>query len=626
MPLPRLLWTDGVSNTLPTFMKPPSSIRALNARPISHYASHRRLPRCRSLPTAYHRTQHRWQSTLTSHTALSPTTPSIPTSNAALHAALATLNARAPEAVNQSRLQLVQRSLESVRPTLRIGVLGVGPGGFDAAKRVVRLLLADPLGERGKWEDEVLSLRGAGLVRFAEEEGVEEGNALVEVVGSKSRTLQREGVEVLVAPVVDILGDGALVPVLQSPLAGSGRAGFVRFPVHRALVVGQGVMGAVELLRVEGEVEGRDQELVDVVVDMPGQDGELDGVDTTNVDAADRAFDGFRADVGKGPVFSEVWQSSGLSRLGETLFSDKSIEGSIQRHEARLRPALKAQITSLLSSSQTAVDEAESQAQTAVLAQTVPDDRRDKLQSAISEWSEYAHTDLQNSLTYAFESPTWRRTAFPRVLWRIDDVTSAGTEVLYSNFLVETEIYLAFLTGRIGEAGFFATKKTEVTAPAANTLSARLRAETGIDTSTRKPWPRGIEVTRQTLLRTVLPALHARAQALVLQCLGTVGTTSALAVWYLAAYAGSGIYEAGAVAGLGLVWALRRLQRRWGEDRSAFEGDVREQGRLVLGEIESLLRKTVREDKRPAVRAEDSLAWREARIAIDTAREELKKL
>ena len=286
--------------------------------------------------------------------------------------------------------------------------------------------------------------------------------------------------------------------------------------------------------------------------------------------------------------------------------------------------------------------------------------RRGELQNAITAWSEYAHTDLQNSLTYAFESRTWARTAFPRIIWRIDDVTFSGTEILYSNFLVETETYLAFLTGRIGEAGFFASRDTSTTQSASSqssqtppsftssapvtdeeaetqrrarfspsvasvlrldTLSARLRAETGIDTSVSKPWPRGIEGTRQTLLRTLLPALHARAQALVLQCLGTVGGTSALGIWYFVATGGTGMFEAGAVAGLGLVW-----QRPGGEERTKFQGEVREQGRIVLGEIEALLRGIVRDGKRPVVRQEDMQTWNEARRLIKAAEEALEKL
>ncbi|KAF2153427.1 hypothetical protein K461DRAFT_224358 [Myriangium duriaei CBS 260.36] len=583
----------------------------------------------------------RRQSALASRTAVNPTSPT-PPANTALHGALSALNSLAPEAVNQSRLQLVLRSLESAQPVLRVGILGVGDGGFSAAKRIARLLVADPLDSQAAWESEMVGQAGAVLIRYSEEEELDaERNPLLKIVGTNSRVLGREAVEVLVAKVEegltvpysgnDGMVDSVLVPVLQSPLAGSDRAGFVRFPVHRAIVVGEGVKGALKLGELEKELDRDTRTLVNVAVNLPVSGVELDGLATTNVDSAESAFGSFRVDVKNGSTFSDAWQSSGLSQLSDFLFSDKT---ATEAQRTRLRPALKAQIASLLTSTESSIDQAESQVIAEITSQTVPESRRERLQSVITSWSEYAHTDLRNSLTYAFESPTWRRTAFPRVLWRIDDVTFSGSEVLYSNFLVETETYLAFLTGQIGEAGDeeLETKRrarfnpTKASLLRMDTLSARLRAETGLDTSVAKPWPRGIEATRQALLRTLLPSIHARAQSLVLQCLGTVGSTSALAVWYVIATAGGGLYEAGAVAGLGLVWALRRLQRLWGEERTKFESEVREQGRLVLAETEGILRKVVREDKRPQVRTEDTAEWEKARSLIHAARNELEKL
>lgn len=76
-----------------------------------------------------------------------------------LHASLEKLRDRAGDYVNQSRLHLALRGLESANPTIRIGILGLGRGGENAARRLVRLLLADPLEEEAAWERILLNQR-----------------------------------------------------------------------------------------------------------------------------------------------------------------------------------------------------------------------------------------------------------------------------------------------------------------------------------------------------------------------------------------------------------------------------------------------------------------------------------
>jgi hypothetical protein len=42
--------------------------------------------------------------------------------------------------------------LETSRPTVRIGLLGLGQDGDVAARKLARVLLADALGDEGQWE------------------------------------------------------------------------------------------------------------------------------------------------------------------------------------------------------------------------------------------------------------------------------------------------------------------------------------------------------------------------------------------------------------------------------------------------------------------------------------------
>ncbi|KAF2220594.1 hypothetical protein BDZ85DRAFT_266842 [Elsinoe ampelina] len=587
---------------------------------------------------------------------------SIPPANEPLHTSLQELNNLAPDLVNQSRLQLALRGLESTSPTIRIAIVGLGHAGARKARRLARLLVADPLGNETESERLLVEADSrderAVLLRYSQVEeengfgGVRGGpeNPLLRTVDVDSPILSRNGVEVLVAETngnltlpgqqsEDNALETALLPVLNSPLAGSGRAGFVRFPVHKAIVVAEGFDGALFLAEYTSRVGTNEQSMITTALDLSVSDKSLSS-DAINVGAAEQALKDFRRDVGTGPRFSETWQSSGIGDLADV--------PKVDRTRALPLP-LEQHITSILSSSEAAIERSQEAAERDVASRSVPEETREALQQAITSWSEYAHTDLQDTMAAAFASATWRRTSFPRVLWRIDDVSFSATQLLHSNFLVESETYLAFLIGRIGEAGFFNKTQTPPATPSspAETAQAefnpmqglspaqlaqtaevrdKVKAQTGVDPFVRKPWPVGLTACRHSLLVTLVPALHARAQALVLQCLGLVGSTSALGIWYIVATAGTGIYEAGAIIGLGTVWALRRLQKVWGAERTKFEGEVKERGRLVLSEVEAGMRKRVRHAQRPQIRTEDLERWAQARQLVQKCRELLSKL
>jgi hypothetical protein len=83
-----------------------------------------------------------------------------------LYDALEALKKDAAPFVNLSRLQLALRSLEGRGSSIRVAVLGFGDGS-KAARRLVQLLVADPLKEVGEWEGAL----GVG--------GAEEGRSLL---------------------------------------------------------------------------------------------------------------------------------------------------------------------------------------------------------------------------------------------------------------------------------------------------------------------------------------------------------------------------------------------------------------------------------------------------------------
>lgn len=102
-------------------------------------------------PYISQRTQIRHATNLASRTAINPSS-NVPAEHQQLYASLDRLKDTASDYVNQSRLQLALRGLETSRPTVRIGLLGLGQDGHVAARKLARVLLADALGDEGQWE------------------------------------------------------------------------------------------------------------------------------------------------------------------------------------------------------------------------------------------------------------------------------------------------------------------------------------------------------------------------------------------------------------------------------------------------------------------------------------------
>jgi hypothetical protein len=87
--------------------------------------------------------------------------PNIPPRNQELHNALSKLNDAAETYVDISRVQLALRGLEAQDAVTRVAVLGLN--GQMGARRLVRLLLADPLGKEEGWERELVGAGGENV-------------------------------------------------------------------------------------------------------------------------------------------------------------------------------------------------------------------------------------------------------------------------------------------------------------------------------------------------------------------------------------------------------------------------------------------------------------------------------
>jgi hypothetical protein len=206
---------------------------------------------------------------------------------------------------------------------------------------------------------------------------------------------------------------------------------------------------------------------------------------------------------------------------------------------------------------------------------------------ALSDWAQNAHEELQEQLDVAFSGRRWRKLGWWKLFWRVDDVGMLSSEMLTQRFLPEAQNNIIYLAGRINEVITMETK------PRVTQHQERLAAPQASEDRNAKPspesvlgerWPTQIPSTRNYLLDESVPALQALAQKLVAQTLGTSALTSSLAgLAYLSSF---GAYEAAAVAALGIVWSLRRMQNKWETARSFWEGEVREEGRKAVRSVE----------------------------------------
>ncbi|KAI7011177.1 hypothetical protein KC355_g5861 [Hortaea werneckii] len=574
---------------------------------------------------------------LTSATAINaPST--VPPEYRELHQQLSALHESASGYVDLSRLQLALRSLESDTPVIRVALLGLGSNGALAARKLARALLSDPLSSEESWEQQILQSAKDGrslLLRYGDAEERVQQSSIMQTLHVPSPWLRRHNVEILVSTLnTDHTGqvseqemeEAILVPPLTTPNAG-GRVGFVRYPVHKALLVSEGVTGAVEYGRLPSFVDR--EELIKPTISLslrpndaaPAEEGAAD--DVVDVDLATNALHVFRTTKAAGAQYSTEWHASRLPMISQWL------AGPQERQKSGLNPVFHSLCTSLLQNTSAAVSRSETHSHRTASAAVVPEVKRQLLDKQIDLWASDAHRDLQTNLTSALQSATWRRTAW---CW-----------------LTEAEQSLAFLSGRLAEAGLatpeqlkeigvdrekieselqqqvdqWQPKAAQVLSPAdllqTSKLVEKVKRDSGVNALFDPPWPQTIHLSREQLLHTLVPSLHRQAQSLLLSTISTVGGTTALGAWLTIATSGD-LFAGGAVAALGLVWSLRRLQKLWSKERESFAVTVKEDGRNVLAEVERQTRRLVKEGGKIDLQEEDLRSWREARVALERCR------
>lgn len=474
-----------------------------------------------------------------------------------------------------------------------------------------------------------------------------------------SHILKRYNLEVLVSSInldgnesgaavgLQQLKDIALIPTAATPRSFNGGMSFVTYPVHRALVIADGLAGCFTLGRYSLQDKtqaAEDDSALQMVVNLPKHslaESELahapTNVSVIDLPLAGKALSAFRVSVTNATYYEQNWFRSNLPALTNWFTSSPTTPTTIQ-------PVISTYISSLLTDTSAALAADESAAAATSASLSVPATVTNSLTTSIATWAETSHAELRDSLSAALTFPRsgWRRLKWWKLPWRADDVGMHLADILERAWLVEAEKSLVFLAGRGAQAGLLDLQPPAVVTPA---LGTPLQTDTGVipptpatdspaispdaigATSKSHPWASQISLARRALLTRTVPAMQETAQALLLQTASIGGVGGALAALLYMSAPTASVYEVGAVAALGVVVALRRLQKRWEGERARWEGEVREVGRETLREAEAEARAAVlrggvvdvdpgaREDREVARRAVDR-----ARVALDAVR------
>ncbi|RYP67600.1 hypothetical protein DL771_007152 [Monosporascus sp. 5C6A] len=509
-----------------------------------------------------------------------------------LEEALVDLQKRAPNYVNLSRVRLALNGLRQPRgnESIRIAILGVkdGPRTGHTAKEVLKLLLADPLKSEEDWEKEIDShdLSQPLIVRVGpqkpRETSLTRGNLLHEINVS-SAVLNRHNIEILLMDTSPLLNrreadrlesfeDSILVPTVDIPMSKTGRHTPITTPVHKALIVADGFKGAASMFSVPALGTST---LVSGAVDLPSyrpDEAEASTFPFTPIDArtASVGLRLVRKDLGAAIEFERLWFRSNVPKLVEWLTSDTAAtDGNATK------PPVKALVASLLVNTSIAIEQGLASKQRRATAPGTSSTSVRRLRANLENWAENAHGELQEQLNLAFASRRWRRLRWWKLFWRVDDVGMFTNDIISQRFLTAAEKNSIFLAGQMHEAGISS-------GPAAVSKSGEITPQNN-GTSL---WPANIAVARNYLQTETIPALQALAQKLVMQTLTTSSLTGSLGALVYLGTLTTTVYEAGAVAALGVVWSMKRMQKQWEAARDFWEGEVREEGRKAVRDAE----------------------------------------
>jgi len=440
--------------------------------------------------------------------------------------------------------------------------------------------------------------------------------------------------------------NAVLVPTLETPTSTSGRYMNVTYPVHKTLLLGEGLKSLVDYGKfTAGQKLPKD--MCKLAVSLPNSafyttPGEISPVD---LEIGEKALEKIRESIDNATMWEEGWFRAGIPDLSAWLLENTTVEKGVA-----LKPAIANLIGSVLADTEQQVTASEFEAAQLAIAATVTQTTRAEITKVIEEWSEASHGELRDKLDMAFASKHWRRLKWYKLFWRADDVAMITSDILERRWLVEAEKGAIFLSGRIEGEGLLTDEQLKANAlrslptlppqdcveerdPFELQYSELLKpdihaADEGstLPPATQTPWPKTIPLTRHALATRTIPSLEALAQKLVLQTASTTSIAAAISALAYISTTTTSLYEASAVFAFGTVLGLWRMQGKWQDAMKFWEGEVREEGRKAVRGTEEGVRVCVVEGGRGVV---DEVGVEDRRVAkevVEHAKMELEKM
>jgi hypothetical protein len=470
-----------------------------------------------------------------------------------------------------------------------------------------------------------------------------------------SRVLKKHNIEILISTLhfgavptgeQNKVQNAVLVPTLETPTSASGRYMNVTYPVHKTILLGEGLKSLVEYGKFAYGQE-LPNEMCKLAISLPNsafytKPGEISPVD---LEIGEKALEKIRESIGNATIWEEGWFRAGIPNLSTWLLENTTAEKDIA-----LKPVISNLISSVLAEAEEQIASSQIEAEKSAAVATVSQTTRAEITKVIEEWSEASHGELRDKLDMAFASKHWRRLKWYKLFWRADDVAMITSDILERRWLVEAEKGAIFLSGRIEGEGLLTDEQLKAKSlnglpqlvrpdemdekdPFELQYSELLKADinaadegTALPPAIRTPWPKTIPLTRHALATRTIPSLEALAQKLVLQTASTTSLSAAISALAYVGTASTTLYEAGAVFAFGTVLGLWRMQGKWQDAVKFWEGEVREEGRKAIRGTEEGVRGCVVEGGRGVVDEVGVEDRKVAKEAVEKAREALEKL
>lgn len=479
------------------------------------------------------------------------------------------------------------------------------------------------------------------LSRYGTDPDAHTPTPLYKVLVAPSRTLHLHNLEVLVstinvnvaAPVPHVSTESSIESLLVPKLHATSARGLpVPYPVHKTLVLGEGIDSAIAFGRFSADGLDETENMVKVAVDLPVPSTESKPDPHAesapiNIAVGAKALDSFRESIKNSTVYERGWFQSGLPALSQWLVQDLQTSHAI-------KPPMKTLIASVADDVEANITKADAARLQKLASVPTDQDVTASIVGHLENWAEKSHTELRDQLDDAFAAKNWYKLAWWKLLWRVDDVTMISSELLERRWLVSAEKDSIYLAGRMNQAGFPDEIQRPVAAsiPEVTTLDTAPTAEnprTDLSTNVRKPipWNEQISSARIELINDTVPPLQALAQRLILQTFSTTSISSAASALLYASVSSFSVFEASAVAALGFTFSLRRMQKLWEGGREAWQSTVREEGRRTLKSTEESVRHIISNGGNKGVAEdEDVVDRRAAREAVKKVREALERM